>query len=228
MVEVQEAMKRWLNRVLIEHLTKQVILLNCVRGYICHPPTLFDSIQVDTSSIKIWMVLKDENFSLNLNKKRFIFLTTMGNCKSFRLTDGEKKKLIDFVLDSKGKDGASLHYIISEGDCVLITIQRRINAMNKVFIGIEEYYAYKNGELTYLVYRWISQVLFHSLMKQNFSPVGFMGTEDPTHKARVIFMDNYDAINICGQTPPYLSASELRLAMKNVLNKNNTLEELTK
>lgn len=129
----------------------------------------------------------------------------MGNCENLAIRLGEeaRTKLMDFVLDRNGKDGASLHYIVLEGDCVLVTIERVIligddDVDCPIFtlcFEIKEYRAYENCEMKISRVLTLSSHVLQSFEK-HVSLDGAFVIEDTTRTALDVFMSVFNDMTI--------------------------------
>lgn len=124
----------------------------------------------------------------------------MGNIESnpyysIRLKQEEERKLVRFIFDSKGNIGSSLHFVILEGDCVLITITR-VSCDSGIIYSVPNYIIRKcfvrGNKLEFFESNIMSDLDIARKFDRHVNSSGVMAIEDPKHEALDIFMSFKD------------------------------------
>lgn len=201
-------------------------------------------------------MFSNPNVDLKFNVRRSL-KPIMGNVGSdsfndkIRLTDGERIKLENWIQDLDGEEKSSLHYVVLEGDCVLITITRYFDFFSKgplwnmldtkpwdkLDFSVRKYFVCAN-EMKYFQTYSISFKKCLENLNRYVSPNGALALEDHTHQALDIFMTAFD-LKTCFLNRYWIPAGgvfvslnkpvpELRSAMVNMLNRDTRLQSLTK
>lgn len=152
-----------------------------------------------------------------------------------------RTKLMNFILDPNGKDGESLHYVVLEGNCVLVTITRDIyhigDENDPLFLFMTvEYRMSGNGKMEYITSGFDQTNESLQMIKENVS-YGPRAIEDPSHEALEFLMSVFDDVGtinwrmLKGESfviSSNLSVEELRAAMKSIATRGANLQDLTK